>query len=131
MIIGRSALTLLSLGVLFAGLFAALAGQAEARTFSTVTSFGFYSGNPDAFVGQVSSNNNTCRNHRNVKVFRERGRHDRMVGRDRATSTGQWAINLENVRLARYYAKVPRKRFGPGQRHTCRAYKSSTLKFGG
>ena len=107
-----------------------LAGQAEARTFSTTSSFGFFSGSPDAFLGQVASNSNRCRSARLVKVFRERGRNDRLVGRDRANATGQWEINLANVPTARYYALIPKKKFGPGGRNVCRQYKSSTLTFG-
>lgn len=115
------------------GLVALAAPQAQARAtpdnYSTSTSFGFYAGSPDAFLGQVASNNNRCRAGRMVKVFRERGRRDQLVGRDRASSTGQWEIEL-NVPAAEYYALVPRKKFGPGGRNVCRRYKSSTLAFG-
>ena len=53
------------------------------------------------------------------------------MGRDRGTSTGQWAINITRVPLARYYVLVPKKKFGPNGRNVCRQYKSSTLRFGG
>jgi hypothetical protein len=102
---------------------------AEARTFSTSTSFGFYDGSPDAFLGQVASNNPArCRSGRLVKVFRKRSRNDRLVGRDRAGATGQWIVE-GNFASGRYYALVPRKRFGANNRHTCRAYRTSVLGF--
>lgn len=132
MVIGRRALTLIYIGILAAGFSGVLAGQSHARTFSTATSFGFFAGTPDAFLGQVESNNKpNCRRHRLVKVFRTTGGGGRLVGRDRANATGQWEINLANVPAAHYYALVPRKTFGPRGRHTCRAYRSSTLSFGG
>ena len=131
MIIRRGALSLISGALLIVG-FSALSGQAEARTFTTTTSFGFFFGSPDAFLGQVSSNNNAnCRKHRLVKVFRKLSSGQRQVGRDVANATGQWEINLADVPAARYYALVPKKSFGPGRRHACRAYRSSILNFGG
>jgi hypothetical protein len=104
-------------------------GPAAARSFSTSSSFGFFSGTPDAFLGEISSNNKPkCRKGRLVKVFRERGRRDTFIGRDRASSTGQWIVE-KTVPSGRYYALIPKKRFGPNGRNNCRRYKSTTLRF--
>ena len=105
------------------------ASVAEARSFATGGSFGF-AANPDAFYGQVNSDANQCRRGRLVKVFRELGRRDRLIGRARASSSGQWMISRSSVASGRYYLKIPRVTFGVGDRHVCRAYKSSTLRFG-
>ncbi len=133
MAISRSTTLLAGILVLLMGIWALTfaAGPASARSWSTATSFGFYSGSPDAFLGQVASNNDQCRSGRLVKLYRERGSRDRLIGRDRAGSTGQWEIERGTFVLARYYALIPRKKFGPQGRHTCRQYKSSTLRFGG
>lgn len=131
MVIRRGALSIVCLALTTCGLLFATAGTAEARVFSTTSSFGFFGGSPDAFLGQVQSNNNRCRAARMVKVFRENGRNDRLMGRDRANATGQWEINIANVPSARYYALIPKKKFGPNGRNLCRKYKSSTLSFGG
>ena len=121
-------MSVLAIGVMLLALFAFGQARAEARTFSTSSSFGFFSGSPDAFLGQVASNNNRCRAGRVVKVFRERGRRDTLIGRDRASSTGQWIVE-RNVPPARYYALIPRKPINGG-RNVCRRYKTSTLPFG-
>ncbi len=125
----RGLLSFVSIAVLACGLLVLSTGRAEARSFSTSSSFGFYSGSPDAFLGQVASNSNRCRAGRLVKVYRERGRRDRLIGTDRANATGQWAIDI-NVPVARYYALIPKKKFGPNGRNVCRKFKSSTLTFG-
>jgi len=124
----RTALGPAGLLALLAAALIALPADAEARRYPTTTSFGFYA-NPDAFLGQVASSKAKCRAGRLVKVFRKRRGGDRLIGRDRANRTGQWAIERE-VPRARYYALVPRKRFGPRGRHVCRAYRSSVLTFG-
>jgi hypothetical protein len=128
MTVRRGTVSILSALAMMLGLFAVGQGQAQALVLSTSTSFGFFS-SPDAFLGQVRSNNNRCRAGRVVLVYQERGRRDRLIGRDRATSTGLWTIERD-VPRARYYALVPRKRFGFRGRHICRRYKSSTLLFG-
>jgi hypothetical protein len=128
MVIRRGRVLILSCALALLSALAVALPQAEARTFSTSTSFGFFSGTPDAFLGQIGSNNNRCRAGRIVKVFKERGRRDRLIGRDRASSTGLWEIE-KNVGRARYYALVPKKRINGG-RNVCRRYKSSTLLFG-
>ena len=109
---------------------------AEARTFGTSSSFGFYSGTPgsdypSSFHGQISSPSSQCRKARQVKVFRKQRRRDVLVGKARASSTGQWTVEVNRrVPLAKYFALVPRKKFGPRGRNVCRGYKSSALTFG-
>lgn len=128
MAIRRSTASILALGLVLVGLLAISHTQAQARAFPTSSSFGFFTG-PDTFVGDVVSNNARCRSGRLVKVFREAGRRDRLVGRVRANSTGYWQIR-RSVPRARYYALIPRKSLSSGGRNFCRAYKSSTLPFG-
>ena len=128
MALRRASLPILVLALSCLALLVFGQSRAEARTYSTATSFGF-NGYPDAFLGQIASNNDRCRSGRLVKVFRERGRRDRLIGRDRASGTGQWKVERD-VPTARYYAKVPRLKFGPGRRHVCRAYKTSTMRVG-
>ena len=118
----------LCLGILLCGFAALSVSRADARVYSTSTSFGFYA-SPDAFLGQVASNSDRCRSGRLVKIFRNQPGRDRLIGRDRAGPTGQWEVERE-VRPARYYALVPKIRFGPNGRHSCRAYRSTVLSFG-
>lgn len=121
----------LAIGLLVLGL-GLSAPSAQARSFKTSSSIGFYEGNnlpggnPDAFLGQVSSRKKRCVNRRRIKIFRKRRGRDRLIGRDRGTSTGQWIVERRNMRRGRYYVKVPRKKFG-ARRHVCRAYKSSVI----
>src|SRR5690606_20251290 len=97
--------------------------------FKTSTSFGFYA-SPDAFLGQIGSGHRKCRQGRVVKIFRVRNRgRKQLIGRARGNRTGQWVLEKE-VPRGRYFAKVPRKKFGPRGRHLCRPYRSSTLPFG-
>lgn len=117
-------------GVLLLG-----AGQADARAFATGTSFGFYKGTPgtpypSSFHGQVHSDVNQCRRGRLVRLLRRQGRRNVLVRRTRASSTGQWTIEMNRVPTARYFVHVPRKRFGPRGRHICRPTRSSVLRFG-
>jgi len=131
MVINRSRVLVLSFVLVMLGALAVSLPRAEARTFSTATSFGFYSGTPvlpDSFLGQVASNDNRCLAGRVVKVYKERGRRDRLIGRDRASSTGQWIIE-RNVGRARYYALIPSKPIDGG-RNVCRQYKTSAWLFG-
>lgn len=115
-----AAITLAALG--------AGATGAQARTYASSTSFGYYTGSPHAFLGQVRSAHRACTAGRRVQVFRKlRGRRARRIGSDRATSTGQWVIEPRRVRRGRYYAIVPAARAG---RHRCRAYRSSTIPVG-
>ena len=121
---------LISAGVLVVG-----TSQAEARSFATGSSFGFYKGTPgtaypSSFHGQVHSDANQCRKGRLVKLMRKRPRRTVLVRRTRASLTGQWTIRMARVPTARYFALVPRKRFGPGGRHLCRAYRTTILRFG-
>jgi hypothetical protein len=129
MALGRASLPLLVLAFSCLVLMAFGPARAEARTLPTATSFGFSQYPTEAFVGQVASTDNRCRNGRLVKLFRETGRRDRLIGRDRGSPTGQWIIE-KNIPNARYYALIPKKRVGPGGRDTCRRYKTTTLRFG-
>lgn len=119
------------LALLGASVLALAAGSpdAEARSYRTIASFGFYA-TPDAFLGDVDSGHPKCENRRLVKVYRKRrhGRRAKLVGRDRATSTGQWLVEKE-VPRGRYFLKVPRQRFNRG-RIVCRSYRSSTMPAG-
>lgn len=105
------------------------ASPADARKFNTATSFGFYA-SPDAFLGQISSGHDKCRRGRLVNVYRKlnRGRK-RLIGRARGNRTGQWVLERE-VPRGRYFAQVPRKRFGARGKHLCRPYRSSVLPMG-
>lgn len=122
----------IAVGLLVLGL-GLIAPEAHARSFATSSSFGFYKGNPnasgypDSFLGQISSKKKKCVNKRLVKVFRKRPGRDRLIGRDRASSTGQWIVERRRMPRGRYYVKVPRIKFGAGRRNVCRAYKSSLI----
>lgn len=66
-----------------------------------------------------------------MRVFREQGRKDPLVGATRSDSVGHWVVDLRKVSPARYYAKVLPKQIGSGSHdHTCGPYRSSTLHFG-
>lgn len=127
----------LSTLVLVAATVALLAPGADAHRagYSTSSSFGYSSGTttvPDAFLGQVSSSESACVRRRKAVVFRKRRGRDARVGADRTSSTGQWIIEKRRVRPGRYYLKVAKKRLRAGShRHTCSAYRSSTLPMGG
>jgi hypothetical protein len=103
--------------------------SAHDASFKTETSFGFYNGTPDAFLGEVSSPKAACERGRVVKVFRQRPGPDRLIGAIRSDSYAQWTVE-RTVPAGKYYAKVLKKRIAPrSHRHVCRAYRSSTLPF--
>jgi hypothetical protein len=120
-----------SLTIMLATALAALAlgaATAHGASYRSATSFGFFAGSPDAFLGQVSSPHRGCVSGRLVKVYRVVPRGGaRVFGTARGSSTGQWKVERADVPRARYYVVVPARRAG---RHTCREYRSSTLLFG-
>lgn len=106
--------------------------SAHTTKFRTATSFGYFSGNPDAILGEISSPKAACERRRKVKVFRRRSGADRLVGTARSNRGGQWVLERNRFRRARYYAKVVSKNIGSrGHRHICRSYRTSTLRFPG
>lgn len=118
----------LTIGLAAALALAIAASSAQGASFTTASSFGFFAGNPDAFLGQVSSPHAACRARRVVRVVRRLARRrTRLIGTARSGPTGQWTIEKADVPRGRYYAQVTVRRVG---RHTCRAYRSSTLTFG-
>jgi hypothetical protein len=123
--------------LLIAATVALLAPGADAHraSYSTSSSFGYSAGTttvPDAFLGQVSSSEPACVKGRQAVVFRKRRGRDARVGADRTSSTGQWIVEKRRVRRGKYYLKVSVKRLRAGtHRHTCKAYRSSTLPLGG
>lgn len=135
MILRQGSVKLSGFVIVLAGMFLLGPITAEAGSFKTSSSFGFYAGTPgssypSSFHGQVSSPRNQCRTKRLVKVFRKKPRRIVLIGRARASTTGQWTIEVNrSVPTARYFALVPRKKFGAKGRHTCRAYRSSALTF--
>ena len=112
------------------GASAATLASAHTTRFSTATSFGFFSGSPNAILGDISSSNSACEPRRRVKVFRRQRGPDRLIGRARSNSGGQWELERGRFRRARYYAKVVKKNIGSGRhKHLCRAYRTSALRF--
>jgi hypothetical protein len=106
----------------------ALAAVAFATTHPTSTSFGFAQ-NPDEALGQINFNTGpqACRQGRKVKLFLKRHGSDRLVGSDRSDSAGQWAIEHNLRDGKKYYAKIPRKDIGGGDR--CASYRTTALRF--
>lgn len=100
--------------------------------YKTESSFGFFSGSPDAFLGDISSSNRACEPKRSVKVFLKTPGRDKLIGADRSDAGGQWIIETPSAASARYYAKVAKRRL-PGSsahNHLCKQYRSSALAFG-
>lgn len=135
MVVRREALIGGLSAFILVGMLAVGLSGADARSFASSTSFGFYKGvpgssYPSSFHGQVSSDANQCRKKRLVKIFRKKPRRNVLIGRTKASRTGQWTIEKRRVPTARYFALLPRKKFGPRGRHVCRAYRTSVLRFG-
>lgn len=94
--------------------------RAEARSYSTTSSFSVQAGSPDKFSGRVSSPGYRCRTGRLVKVYRLLGGSKRLVGTARAALNGEWEIE-RNVAPGWYKVVVPRKDFDPVPL-ICRSY---------
>jgi len=110
------------------------AGTAAAHdaSFRTASSFGFFAGSPDAFLGDVSSPSRDCEVDRKVKVFLKKPGRDQLIGADRSDAGGQWLIETANAASAKYYAKIAERKLAStaAHDHVCRQYRSSTLPFG-
>lgn len=78
-----------------------------------------------AFHGKLQSRKGACAKRRTVKLFRKRPGRDRLLGVDKSSAKGRWAILIGN-RLpsgASYYAKAPAK-------GKCKPDKSKVLTIG-
>ena len=106
----------------------AIAGTAWATTHPTSTSFGFAQ-NPDTALGQINFNTGprACRQGRHVKLFLKRHGSDRRVGSDSSDSAGQWEIERDLRDGKKYYAKIPGKDIGGGDK--CASHRTTPLQF--
>ena len=71
------------------------------------------SGEATEFTGKVTSADKRCRVGRTVKLFREIGGPDKLVGTDRTSSSGRWEIHGSFL-AAKYHAEVARMTFHTG-----------------
>jgi hypothetical protein len=93
-----------------AGAFAAIASAGEVATFGTRVTI---SERAPAFHGRVKSDSDDCVADRKVKLLRRkrRGRPVRILGTDRTTNNGRWAITEPadfTLKSGIYFARAPR-----------------------
>jgi hypothetical protein len=77
------------------------------RVKSNVT---IISGEATEFTGKVASANKRCRVGREVKLFRETGGADKLVGTAKTNGSGMWEIHGSFL-AAKYHAEVARMTF--------------------
>ena len=83
----------------------------------------------DFFLGQISSPKHRCVAGRTVRLYREAGSDDPLLGSGRSGEDGFWKVLEEDPPGMRfYYVKVARKRFEvDGDARVCKAARSGDL----
>jgi hypothetical protein len=77
------------------------------------------------YFGTVSSPRAGCVPDRLVKLFRDEGQPDTLVGSDRTNETGRWRVATNVEPGVAYYARVTRRDIGrPGHNHICNSARS-------
>jgi hypothetical protein len=92
------------------GIAAGIAGAGDVATFGTRVTI---SERAPAFHGRVKSDSDDCVADRKVKLLRRkrRGRPARILGTDRTTNNGRWAITEPadfTLKSGIYFARAPR-----------------------
>lgn len=82
-----------------------------------------------AFSGRVTSGFHRCASHRRVELFRKgNGGEPKRLGADRSSSSGSWAVPVDNVKSGAYYALAKPKRLGGSHRKSiCRSGRSKVV----
>jgi hypothetical protein len=75
-----------------------------------------------AFHGTLQSSQDTCKEHRTVKLFRQKPGADKLLGTDKSDAKGKWGVLIGKKKVAAgsYYAEVLAK-------HGCGAAKSKVF----
>ncbi len=121
----KSRIAVLTLGV--AALVIAWAPSAPASSATTTVKVTKYS--LGFFYGKVKSENKACRKKRKVTLYTHPGAPDpdAVVGGDKTTKKGKWAINDSHGLGGDYYATVNEKTIklkGSGKKVTCESASS-------
>jgi hypothetical protein len=78
-----------------------------------------YGQRAEAFTGRLRSATSSCENGRTVKLFKERGSNDRLVGRD-VTRSGSYRLEKRRAN-GRYYTRSVAER-------RCNSERSGTIR---
>ena len=104
-----------------------LTAQGHTHTYSASISIR-YKASGNKFLGHLGTGQ-PCRKGRVVSVFLVQPGADRLLGKDRTDSDGDYGVKNAAGLTGRFYAKTPRVVRGDGyqHQHTCKKARSATI----